>query len=241
MKKVLLLAIVATLLSFQSNAQRKYFTSQSEYMLSWSNYTGLSDEGSNRTRFSMFPNYEFVYNMDGAGSFGMYVGMAHRNVGFSWRDSVRHKRRSMSLGIPLVFKIGDLENENFFFFGGEVEFFYHLKKKDWDTDNNKTKVTKWLSDEVNMFQQAAMIGYCTNRVMFKAKYYITDFFNQDYVNANGRTPYATKQSNMFYLSIALRSNIGDNDSETEVEEDENRGEGFDFGSNFIKSELYRDM
>lgn len=241
MKKVLLLAVVATLVSFQSNAQRKYFTSQSEYMLSWSNYTGNSGDGSNRTRFSMFPNYEFVYNMDGGGAFGMYLGLAHRNVGFSWRDSVRHKRRSMSLGVPLVFKIGDLENENFFFFGGEVELFYHLKKKDWDSDNNKTKVSKWLSDETNMFQQAAMIGYCTNRIMFKAKYYITDFFNEDYENANGIKPYANTQSNMFYFSIALRSDIGDNGFETDFENEGDEGEGFDFGSNLIRNELYRDI
>lgn len=241
MKKVLLLAIAATLFSFQSNAQRNYFTNQSEYILSWSNYVGNSDEGSNRTRFTMFPNYELVYNMDGNGALGMYVGLSHRNVGFSWKDSVKHKRRSMSFGIPLVFKIGDLENENFFFFGGEAELFYHLKKKDWDTEGNKTKVTNWLSDEVNMFQQSAMIGYCTNRVMLKAKYYFTDFFNTEYAKGDGSLPYANTSSNMFYLSIALRTDIGDNGVDFEEEDDEEGGEGFDFGSTIIRNELYRNI
>ena len=241
MKKVVLLATIAFFFSQSSKAQRNYITSQGETIFSWSNYTGDSDIGNTRTRFSIFPNVEYAYNLDGAGALGMYFGISHRNIGFNWKDSTRHKRRAMSLGVPLVFKIGDLENDNFFFFGGEAEILYHYKKKDWDPDGNKTKSSEWLSSEVNMLQTSAMLGYCTNRVMFKFKYYFNDFFNTEYVNSIGAMPYANTQSNIFYFSLAVRTDMDGNDDEDEEYEEEGDGEGFDFGYNLLLHDMYRDI
>lgn len=230
-------------LSFGAQAQQSYFTSQGEYIFSWSGYNGGGiNGGQTRTRFTLFPNSEFMYNLDSKGLLGTYFGLSIRNVGFNWKDSEgdRHKRRALSVGVPLVIKLGDLENDNFFFFGGEAEVFFHYKKKDWAPDGTKSKFTEFMSDELNLFQPSAMVGYCKNHFMFKVKYYFNDFFNESFTNSLGEQPYVGLPSNIFYFSIAFRQEMGNNDFEEEDNDDEG-DQGFDFGYNLRLHDIYKDI
>jgi len=77
--------------------------------------------------------------------------------------------------------------------------------------------------------------------MFKFKYYFNDFFNTEYVNSIGAMPYANTQSNIFYFSLAVRTDMDGNDDEDEEYEEEGDGEGFDFGYNLLLHDMYRDI
>ncbi len=238
MKKILLFAILLSAFAIESNAQQTYFTSQGEYIFSWSQYTGETGSGNTRTRFTLFPNSEIVYNMDSRGMFGTYFGLSLKNVGLNWGDPEKHKRRSLSLGVPLAIKFGDLENDNFFFVGGEVEAFFHYKKKDWTANGEKIKSSEWFSDEINIFQPSIMFGYCKNKFVFKVKYYLFDFYNADYTHYNNGIAYQiTQPSNIFYFGIAFRQDVGGNDFDFEEDNDAD-DQGFDFGYNSNLDRLY---
>ena len=244
MKRILLFTIAFTALAITSKAQQSYWTNQGEYIFSWSGYTGSplsSNSGQTRTRFSLFPNTEVVYNLDSKGLLGTYFGLSLRNVGLNWGDPEKHKRRSLSVGVPLAFKIGDLENDNFFFFGGEAELFFHYKKKDWDADGTKIKSSEFMSDELNLLQPSAMVGYCMNHFMFKVKYYFFDFFNEDFTNDLGEQPYLGSQSNIFYFSFAFRTELGGNNFDFDDEDEDEADDGFDFGYKPLLDDLYRDI
>ncbi|MFY0673512.1 MAG: hypothetical protein JXQ87_08905 [Bacteroidia bacterium] len=237
MKRILLFAALFGALALTSNAQQTYWTSQGEYIFSWSQYTGATGNGSTRTRFSIFPNSELVYNVDSRGILGTYFGISLRNVGLNWGDPEKHKRRSLSFGVPLVFKLGDLENDNFFFFGGEIEAFFHYKKKDWTPEGEKIKSSEWFSDEINILQPSFMVGYSMNKIMFKVKYYMFDFFNPEFADATGRLIYQDiGRSNIFYLGISFRQDMGGNDFDFNDDSDED--DGFDFGLNQKLHKLY---
>lgn len=211
--RVLLMVFLSAMVH-KALAQRTYFTNQGEYIFSGSPYKGgVAGVGQARTRFTLFPNSEFIFNADSRGMLGLATGLTLRNVGFVYRDSELHKRRSLSMGVPIHIKLGDLENDNFFMLGAEIESFFHYKRKDWN-NGEKIKYSEWLSDELNIVQPSIMAGFCHRHILVRAKYYFFDFFNQDYVDAKGNKPYHGFRSNIFYISLAIRQfmNFG-NDNE----------------------------
>lgn len=239
MKKAIFFCLVVLLIAVEGYGQRNYTSLQGEYIFSISNYSGALASGNPRLRFTRFPNFEIVHNIDSKGLLGMYFGLSSRNIGINWKDSVRHKRRAQSIGVPLVFKIGDLENNNFFFLGGEAEYFFHFKKKDWINDE-KVKSSEWLSDELNGFQPSLMVGFCAKRIMIKAKYYLNDFFSDAYQGSiNDLIFYPPQPSKIFYLSLAVRTELGNKKSKDEKPEVP-KGEGLDIGSLNL-DQLYRDL
>ncbi|MBI1184649.1 hypothetical protein GC194_10275 [bacterium] len=239
MRKSLLFVLALSLSATFALAQRSYFTSQGEYMFSASAYPGQLSNTSTRIRFTLFPNSEFMYNLDSKGLLGMYFGLGIRNVGFNFGDPEKHKRRALSLGAPLVIKIGDLENDNFFFFGGEAELFFHYKYKDWMPNGSKLKGGEWLSSQLNLFQPSAMAGFCRKHFMVKFKYYFYDFFNQNYtVPGTTNQPYMGYKSNVFYLSFAIRQHIGGNSSDDDDNDNNDGDQGFEFGASKRIHNLY---
>ncbi|MGB0429617.1 MAG: hypothetical protein ACPGLV_04025, partial [Bacteroidia bacterium] len=87
MKRVLLFVFVIAAFAFKTKAQQSYWTNQGEYIFSWSQYTGETGNGSTRTRFTLFPNNELVYNLDSRGIFGTYFGLSLKNIGLNWGDT----------------------------------------------------------------------------------------------------------------------------------------------------------
>lgn len=231
MIRITFLAISGLLLSIVGQAQQSYLSSQGEYVFSFSGYSGPDGNSDGRMRFSVFPNTEIAYNIDGKGLWGMYSGLTFRNIGLIWNDGQRHKRRALSFGVPLAFKVGDLENDKFLFVGGEAEFFFHYKRKDWTVDGSKIKNGSWLSDEVNQFQPSIMLGYNTGVLMLRAKYYINTFFNEDFERpvAGGGVEkvYANSNSNIIYFSVAFRSRLNDDGGSFDGIDEEIRWSLFD--------------
>jgi hypothetical protein len=68
-------------------------------------------------RFSPVVNLQAMLNKDVNKNFGLFTGLALRNVGYITKDYIdpadslnyKKKFRSYNLGIPLGFKVGNLE------------------------------------------------------------------------------------------------------------------------------------
>jgi hypothetical protein len=213
MKKVFILFIVAVLFSPVVRSQADtYFTSGGEMIFSFANleYDATDVSLNNIMRWAPVFNIQGMYNVDFSDNFGLYTGLAIRNVGYIVDDwpstdngtpiTVKKKFRTYNLGLPLGLKIGNMDK--FFIYGGyEIEFPFHYKEKTFQ-DEQKDKFTVWFSDRVEQFQHGFMVGiqlpWGSN---IKFKYYLSEFHNQSYTESSGNMPYNGLQTNIFYFSL----------------------------------------
>ena len=142
-------------------------------------------------------------------NFGLFTGLALRNVGYITKDytdrsdSLNYKKkfRSYNLGIPVGFKVGNLER-TFFYAGYEIELAMAYKEKTYVDGDKTDKITGWFSDRQELFQHGFLVGvqfpYGTN---IKFKYYLSEFHNEDYTNNAGIKPYGGLKTNIFYISL----------------------------------------
>jgi hypothetical protein len=163
----------------------------------------------NIMRWAPVFNPQAMVNLDFNNIFGLYTGLAIRNVGFIYENpldsnNTKFKFRTYNLGIPVGFKIGKLDK--FLFFAGyEVEFPFVYKEKHFVNEEKVVKDVIWFSNKVEPVQSSLMAGiqlpYGTT---IKFKYYLTNFHNRDYiamVNGQETKPYDFK-SNVWYISLA---------------------------------------
>ncbi|MDZ7648113.1 MAG: hypothetical protein U5K54_13550 [Cytophagales bacterium] len=136
--------------------------------------------------------------------FGVFTGLAVRNVGFIYdvpdQPGVRMKHRTYNLGVPIGFKIGNLDKA--FLFGGyEFEIPIVYKEKTFVNEDKQDKTTIWFSNRVNTWNNTVFLGVqLPAGLSVKFKYYLTNFFNKDYEStSNGVTtkPYANSDYNVF--------------------------------------------
>jgi hypothetical protein len=176
--------------------------------------TTTSDKGS-IIRFSPVFNAQGVANYDFSSKAGMFLGLSIRNVGFIYDvpiDSLnlRYKFRTYNLGIPIGFKVGNM-NGGLFFFGYEPELVLNYKEKRFENEEKKEKFNVWFSDRTDLFAQSFMAGFqFANGACLKVKYYFTNFHNQDFTEsetANGSVvvtrPYDGFNANVLYVSLGF--------------------------------------
>jgi hypothetical protein len=168
-------------------------------------------------RFSGFFNVQSYLNYDFSSSAGVFAGLSIKNVGFIFdvpNSNQRKKVRTYNLGIPIGFKLGNLNN--IFVYGGyELEFPINYKEKTFINDEKEDKFNTWFSNRTKTVQSSAFIGlqlpYGAN---IKFKYYFSNFFNQDYAqkdeNGIAYKPYEGLEANIFYFSLSfdLFKNVG---------------------------------
>ncbi len=121
------------------------------------------------TRFTLFLHIQQWANFDITNNFGFLAGGSLRNIGFivedlyqnvgfsgiqpddpNWNKNTKIKRRSYALGVPLGIKVGDFDKNFFFYAGGEYEWMFAYKQKQF-IDDNKTKYVEWFQHRVNPF------------------------------------------------------------------------------------------
>jgi hypothetical protein len=211
MKKTLLFFVFAALIIVSLQGQSKtYVTTGGEMIFSFADIenNGVSDESI--LRWAPVFNIQSMLNADMSNNIGLFTGLAVRNVGYIYgnytdpaTDAVYKKKfRSYNIGIPVGIKIGNLDK--MFIYGGyEVEFPFLYKEKTFDSGDKINKTTGWFSDRQEPIQHGFLVGiqfpYGMN---VKFKYYLSEFHNQDYVDAAGFKPYEGLHSQVFYFSLS---------------------------------------
>jgi len=211
MKKIIL--IIISLYAAGSFAQEKttkvYGSFAAEMIFSFASIDNDGDDQGNIMRWAPVINPQAMVNIDFNKYFGLFTGLAIRNVGFIYDnpdDNNRYKYRTYNFGIPVGFKIGKLDK--ILFFGGyEVEFPFVYKEKLFVDEVKEDKFTVWFSDRVEPVQSSLLAGI---QVPFgatlKFKYYLTNFHNRDFTTGEGEAqikPYDFK-SNVFFVSLAWK-------------------------------------
>ncbi len=190
---------------------KTYFSSGLEMIFSFAN---IDDQGSNPNstlRWAPVLNIQSMVNADLNQHFGLFSGLAVRNVGYIYDhyttnlpegvSSYKKKFRSYNLAVPVGIKIGNLDK--MFLYGGyEVELPFLYKEKTFENGDKIDKITGWFSDRQQLFQHGFLVGvqfpYGLN---LKFKYYVSEFHNQEYVSGNTK-PYAGLNSHVFYFSLS---------------------------------------
>ena len=184
-------------------------------MLQWPRTELDNGDGKGIVRFAPVFNFQNHFNYDFGGSFGMYTGIAVRNVGYIYEfntGAFRSKFRTYNLAVPLAVKFGNLR-ETFVYGGYEVELPFHYKEVAYRGAQELSRITGWFSDRVTKVQHAGFVGVQFKYgLQVKFKYYISEFHNQNFErtgmdynppSGNGTYPYRGVKTNIMYVSVAV--------------------------------------
>ena len=212
--KILLVVGMFAFMANIANAQvRTYATTGGEIIFSFADIDNNDINPDNIIRFSPVFNLQVFGNFDFGKNFGLLAGGTIRNVGFingntdPDNSGIKKKYRTYNLGIPVGFKVGDVNK--FFFFGGyEIEFPFHYKEKTFVNGvKQDNKISTWFTSRVPTFYNSVFAGiqfpYGLN---LKFKYYFTNFFNEGFtetVNSEDVMPYQGYKANVFYFSLSF--------------------------------------
>ncbi len=142
-------------------------------------------------RWSPVFNFQEQVHFDFSNTFGIYTGLGIRNVGLiskvdyllsddfggTIQKTVTIKERSYAMGLPLIFKLGDMKDGVYFAAGAEAELMFAYKRKIID-ENTKNKTSRWFDDNVNLFNPSVMAEVHFPKGQYlRFKYYLLDFLD----------------------------------------------------------------
>lgn len=215
MKKLTLLCCLLTVVSLASIAQTSHYSSVSgEMIFSFAKIKKNGSDVNSNLRWSPVFNLQVLRNHDFTQHFGVFHGFALRNVGFIYdipsSDSLK-KFRTYNIGIPVGFKLGNVANNGFFFYGGyEFELPFHYKEKTFVNDDKKDKISVWFANQTERWTQSVYAGFnFPGGLNIKFKYYLNGFFNKDYTetikdNTGAEVkyqPFKNFDANVFYIAL----------------------------------------
>ncbi|MFW5886952.1 MAG: hypothetical protein ACOCUL_04270 [Bacteroidota bacterium] len=221
-KNYIIIISIIIINSFSNKAflQEYYHTDQSEMIFSFGTFEKDNRDIPVNLRYTSWLHLSRHYHFNINNWLGFYSGMALRNIGIiSFEDyaenelsllpglgpysTIKTKRRSYSLGIPLAFKLGSFKKHVFFYGGGSYELLFHYKQKVF-IEGNKYKETKWFSKKTNTFIPSVFAGIQFPKGLnFSFKWYLDNFLNQNYAY-KGIKPYAGVDTQIFYVSISFQ-------------------------------------
>ncbi|OIP00571.1 MAG: hypothetical protein AUJ98_06950 [Bacteroidetes bacterium CG2_30_33_31] len=223
MKLSLIIIVIIVSISYSKiNAQKIYGSSNGEIILSFSNstYNNFPNIGDTKKidaapRFTIWPHFASIINVDFNKNFGIFFGISLKNIGIitkekssdiNTNEDVKWKRRAYALGIPLSIKLGKLENGYYFFAGCQYDWLFHYKEKEF-MSSGKRKSSEWFSNKVNSFVPSIFIGMASPQAYsFKITYSLIDFMNNGYSYSKSGTlvePYKNMNSKIIYLSVFM--------------------------------------
>ena len=214
MKKLLTICLTLLLVSsYNIQAQKNsksYFTSGTEFIFSFASIDNNGNTDGNVMRVSGWLHLQGTYNYDFGKSFGLITGLAIRNVGFIYNnqeEGVKKKYRTYNIGIPVGFKLGSMGKAHLYA-GYEIEFPTNYKEKTFNNERKDDKFNVWFSKRTPAFYNTVFVGIAFKYgLSLKFKYYLTNFFNQEYseVNQDGVTeyPYEDIDVRIFYFSLNI--------------------------------------
>jgi len=202
----LILFFILTMSSFSCGQGGWYSTSGSETIFSFPFFKD-SNQDATVVRFAPVLNLQFMMNKDMGESFGIYTGLALRNVGFIADDpldaSIRKKFRTYNLGVPLGIKLGNM-NKLMLYGGVDLEYAFNYKEKTFTNGSKTSKSVAWFSNRTRQFIPSVHVGFqFATGMNLKLKYYPQTFFNPD--RSDYASNYERFDANVFYIS--LNSNL----------------------------------
>lgn len=212
MKRISILLCLIVFMAMTASGQSKtYATSGLEVIFSFADIEQGGVSQSSTLRFAPVFNLSSMLNRDVTDRFGLFTGLAVRNVGyifdnyddFAENATYKKKFRSYNLGVPVGIKIGDLDRM-FIYAGYEAEIAFLYKEKTFEGGDKIDKITGWFSDRQDIFQHGFLVGVQLPKgANLKFKYYLSDFHNQDFVDGAGHKPYEGLNSQVFYFSLNM--------------------------------------
>lgn len=211
MKKLCtILLMISALFGYSQDNKKFYGSFSTEMIFSFAAIDNHGNTSGNIMRWAPVINPQAMVNYDFNKNFGLFTGLAIRNVGFIYEnplDTLNHakfKYRTYNLGIPVGFKIGKMGD--FLFFGGyEIEFPFVYKEKEFINEDKVNKAVNWFSSKVEPVQHSLLAGVqLPYGATLKFKYYLSNFHKRSYTAINNGVetkPYDFK-SNVFYVSLA---------------------------------------
>ena len=165
---IFIFIFMLALVNIETSAQKKiYYSNGFELILSGADVNFKGVDVNTNMRFTLFFHTQQHVNFDLNDHFGLFTGFNIRNVGFivedyyqnvgfsginsddvNWNKNTKIKRRSYALGFPLAFKVGSFDKHFFFFAGGEYEWMFHYKQKQF-LDGNKVIFKEWKFMDTN--------------------------------------------------------------------------------------------
>ncbi len=210
MIRFIIIILFSVFITTTSNAQSDWYTTTGgETIFSWNSFINSPNDGA-VIRFAPVFNFQSMINKDMGKSFGVYSGIAIRNVGFIADDpdpanaNTRWKFRTYNLAVPLGLKIGNMQGK-FLYAGADLEYAFNFKEKRFENGDKVYKKTYWFTDRIRQFQPSVHVGFqFWGGMNLKFKYYPQSFFNPDRTDVYD-TLYKRFDSNVFYIS--LNSNL----------------------------------
>ena len=204
MKKLIFTLSIALLSAISTFAQSDFYvTSGGEMIFSFATIDNNGNATGNIMRWSPVFNFHGHGNYDFNKNIGLIFGLGIRNVGFIYNEpgtGIKKKYRNYNIGIPVGVKLGNL-GKVFVYGGYEIEFPINYKEKTF-INEQKTKFNVWFSKRVPAYYHSAFFGVqFPYGLSLKFKYYISEFFNQDYTENDGNQPYKGFEANVFYFSL----------------------------------------
>ncbi len=184
---LVLIAAMSLFLRQPSNAQDVYPISAWEFLFQFADIEKQSTDVSNKLRFTIVINFGQYWHVDFNNNFGLYSGLAVRNVGFIYDTPLPTKtiRRSYTLGLPLALKVGAFDKHVYFFGGAEYELLFHYRARKWlsnSRDGTKYVDGEWFSNKTKRFVPSVFAGLqFPGGFNLKFKYYLQSFLNESYV------------------------------------------------------------
>lgn len=242
MKKLItLVVLVACYFVLEAQEKSWYVNTNYEVMFSSAMVEYGSNDVNNVVRFAPWFNLQWEYNYDFSQNAGFLVGLGFRNLGFIYdvpalgveegvnnneqlggeyatNSKIRKKFRNYTFGIPVGFKLGNM-NRGFFMAGYELEIPFAYKEKTFINGDKEFKHTRWFDSAIPTFYQSVFAGFqIPGGALIKFKYYFTDFFNQSFVqsttpvdgglnqnvNWTSKKNFYPTKANVFYVSITFR-------------------------------------
>jgi len=206
----ILIALLFLMCPRALKAQDKFYTSTGmEMQFSWAVIKQNGIEASSIMRWAPVFNIQTFFNYDLNENFGVFSGIGIRNVGFIYDEDeyTRKKYRTYNLGVPFGIKAGNLK-KLMVFAGYEIEFPFTYKEKTI-INEQKSKYKVWFSGRVPVVYNTLFVGVQLPKGLnLKFKYYLTNFFDKDFVEIDQDSgepfkPYESLDVNILFISLGM--------------------------------------
>jgi hypothetical protein len=210
MRKLLLALLIIGSANIVFAQTKSYPSSSGEMIFSFAKISKGGVDVASNLRWSPVFNWQVFSNHDFTQHFGVFYGIAIRNVGFVYdvpQSDTLKKHRTYNIGIPIGIKLGNLDKGNFLYGGYEFEMPFHYKEKTFvNKDKKDDKISVYFPNQVNWYTQSVFVGVnFKGGLNVKFKYYLNEFFNANYTetdaSGNKVKPFSDFNAHVFYFAL----------------------------------------